>query len=186
MLPPNVSAQAWSPCPAVIALNHLQPLPRIGTLLHAMNAAPPQRDVTAGETPSCPTRLEPQQKAAPVSASAHVCIPPEDMTRNRTSPLTASGMVLPEVLPSPRLPAGLASQQYARSSSAMPHVVLVPTARVLNNGAGMRNGWLCGRVTSTPFCRATHIAPQQNVRPSAVRAHVRRSPAASDENTWVA
>jgi hypothetical protein len=52
-----------------------------------------------------------------------VCKLPTEIETKVSDPLTALGVVLPVVLPSPMPPAGLASQQYAWLSTLIPQVV---------------------------------------------------------------
>jgi hypothetical protein len=83
-------------------------------------------------SPSWPELFNPQQYAAPVLASPHVCSPEALSAENVTPPVTATGTELELVEPSPSWPALFDPQQYATPLVARPHVCSPEALRAEN------------------------------------------------------
>ena len=89
---------------------------RLGLTTQGVEGNPQRREIVDGGTPSWPDTSLPQQYGNPVSAIAHVCEDPTATLVKRSPDSTALGTRLPDVVPSPIAPVGLASQQYMVAS----------------------------------------------------------------------
>jgi len=103
-------------------------------------------------SPTCPYEFHPQQSAVPSVVTPQVwASPPAVMLVNTLPPLTATGIALSAVVPSPRIPEKFFPQQYATFDAVRAHACQYP-AVMLANVLMPETGW----GTAAPL-----IEPQQ-------------------------